>query len=93
MIRPQGDVLFEYLERLPRLKSGVNIHIHDVFTPRDYLRKWVVEDIFSKRTIRILDLLSSENPESVMENYSESPVGRLPETGMCTAVHGFRILF
>ena len=40
MIRPQGDVLFEYLELLPTLKSGVIIHIHDIFTPRDYLDEW-----------------------------------------------------
>jgi predicted O-methyltransferase YrrM len=36
IIRPQGDVLFECLEVLPILKSGVIIHIHDVFTPGDY---------------------------------------------------------
>lgn len=41
IIRPQGDVLFEYQELLPSLKSGVFIHIHDVFTPRDYLDEWV----------------------------------------------------
>ncbi len=41
MIRPQGDVLFEYLEILPVLKTGVFVHIHDIFTPRDYLKKWV----------------------------------------------------
>jgi predicted O-methyltransferase YrrM len=41
MIRPQGDVLFEYLELLPSLKSGVIIHIHDIFTPRDYLEEWL----------------------------------------------------
>lgn len=45
MIRPQGDVLFEYLDILPRLKSGVNIHVHDIFTPKDYLREWIVDDI------------------------------------------------
>ncbi|WP_201377520.1 class I SAM-dependent methyltransferase, partial [Mycobacterium intracellulare] len=28
MIRPQGDVLFEYFEILPILKPGVLIHIH-----------------------------------------------------------------
>lgn len=39
MIRPQGDVLFEYLELLPTLKKGVIIHIHDIFTPRDYLHE------------------------------------------------------
>lgn len=41
IIRPQGDVLFEYLELLPTLKSGVLVHIHDVFTPKDYLNEWV----------------------------------------------------
>lgn len=36
VIRPQGDVLYEILEVLGRLKPGVLVHIHDVFTPRDY---------------------------------------------------------
>tara|TARA_R110002110_G_scaffold195770_1_gene405461 strand:- start:77183 stop:78154 length:972 start_codon:yes stop_codon:yes gene_type:complete len=36
VIRPQGDVLYEILEVLGRLKSGVIVHIHDIFTPRDY---------------------------------------------------------
>lgn len=42
IIRPQGDVLAEYLEILPILRSGVLVHIHDVFTPRDYLEEWVI---------------------------------------------------
>src|SRR6202044_2663312 len=41
MIRPQGDVLKEYLEIFPRLASGVYIHIHDIFTPRDYPANWI----------------------------------------------------
>lgn len=41
IIRPQGDVLFEYLELLPILKSGVLVHIHDVFTPKDYPDEWI----------------------------------------------------
>lgn len=36
MIRPQGDVLTEVLSWLGRLRPGVLVHIHDVFTPRDY---------------------------------------------------------
>lgn len=44
VIRPQGDVLFEFLEVLGRLNSGVLVHIHDIFTPRDYPEQWVVED-------------------------------------------------
>jgi cephalosporin hydroxylase len=43
MIRPQGDVLKEYLEILPQLASGVYVHIHDIFTPKDYLDVWIVE--------------------------------------------------
>lgn len=45
IIRPQGDVLTEYLEILPQLNSGVYIHIHDIFTPRDYLKSWIVNDV------------------------------------------------
>jgi hypothetical protein len=45
MIRPQGDVLFEYLEILPILKSGVLVHIHDIFSPKDYLDEWVFDHI------------------------------------------------
>lgn len=43
MIRPQGDVLFEYLEILPMLNPGVLVHIHDIFTPRDYPSTWLIE--------------------------------------------------
>lgn len=44
MIKPGGDVLREYLEILPIIKPGVYIHVHDIFTPREYLREWLVED-------------------------------------------------
>jgi hypothetical protein len=43
IIRPQGDVLFEYLELFPSLNSGVLIHVHDVFTPKDYLNEWIYD--------------------------------------------------
>jgi len=44
VIRPQGDVVVEYLEILPSLARGVIVHVHDVFTPRDYPRQWVVDE-------------------------------------------------
>lgn len=44
VIRPGGDVLFEYLELLPSLKKGVIVHIHDIFSPRHYLKRWVVDE-------------------------------------------------
>ena len=42
VIRPQGDVLFEYLEVLGTLAPGVLIHVHDIFTPRDYPHDWII---------------------------------------------------
>jgi hypothetical protein len=45
MIRPQGDVLFEYLEILPILRPGVLIHVHDIFTPKDYPTEWIHQSV------------------------------------------------
>jgi hypothetical protein len=45
MIRAQGDVLFEYLEILPILNSGVLVHIHDIFSPRDYPDEWISQQV------------------------------------------------
>lgn len=45
IIRPQGDVLKEYLEIFPSLQPGVVVHIHDIFTPKDYPATWVVNDV------------------------------------------------
>lgn len=38
--RPGGDVPFLLLEMIPALPPGVVLHIHDVFTPRDYPAEW-----------------------------------------------------
>lgn len=45
IIRPQGDVLTEYLKILPSLKTGVIVHSHDIFSPKDYLESWVIEQV------------------------------------------------
>lgn len=42
-IKPEGDVLHEYLRVLPVLKSGVHIQVHDIFYPRNYPAKWIVD--------------------------------------------------
>lgn len=44
VIRPQGDVLYEYEEILPTLKPGVIVHVHDIFTPKDYPDKWILDE-------------------------------------------------
>jgi hypothetical protein len=38
-----SDVVYEFLEILPRLQPGVLVHIHDIFLPKDYPRQWVME--------------------------------------------------
>ena len=45
VIRPQGDVIVEFLEILPVLKSGVIVHVHDIFTPKDYWDDILVKDV------------------------------------------------
>jgi hypothetical protein len=45
VIRPQGDVLTEFLQILPRLASGVVVHVHDIYSPRDYSNAAVVGDV------------------------------------------------
>jgi hypothetical protein len=46
VIRPCGDVLFQIMEILPVLKSGVFVHFHDIFSPRHYLREWLDKNVF-----------------------------------------------
>jgi hypothetical protein len=41
MIRPQGDVLFEFLQLLALIKPGVIVHVHDIFTPNEYPDEWL----------------------------------------------------
>jgi methyltransferase family protein len=45
VIRPQGDVLFEFQHILPRLNKGVIVHFHDIYTPMDYPEKWVIDEV------------------------------------------------
>lgn len=45
IIKPDGDLLYIFMEILPALNSGVFIHFHDIFTPRDYPEFWMKEKI------------------------------------------------
>lgn len=62
MIQPNGDVLYIYLRILPLLKKGVNIHIHDIFSPNNYLEEWLVEDVrFWNEQYLVEAILSNSN--------------------------------
>ncbi len=41
IIRPNGDVTRNFLRIRPRLKPGVFVHVHDIFTPWNYPRAWI----------------------------------------------------
>jgi len=61
IIRPQGDVLFEYLELLPTLNKGVIVHVHDVFSPRDYLKEWLEDEVKFWNEQYLLEAFLSHN--------------------------------
>ncbi len=43
VLRTGNDVAWIYGQILPRLRTGVYVHIHDVFIPGDYPEQWVRE--------------------------------------------------
>ena len=38
-------MLFEYLHLLPSLRPGVIVQVHDIFSPADYPREWIVDEV------------------------------------------------
>ena len=47
VIKTGSDVVCELFEILPRLRSGVVVHFHDVFYPFEYPRDWIAKFNFS----------------------------------------------
>ena len=63
VIRPQGDVLVEYLEILPKLRAGVIVHVHDIFSPRDYPPQWLFERVWLWNEQYLLEAFLTGNSE------------------------------
>jgi predicted O-methyltransferase YrrM len=61
IIRPCGDVVFQILEILPTLRPGVVVHIHDIFTPANYLTEWVVDRGYQWNEQYLLEAFLSQN--------------------------------
>jgi predicted O-methyltransferase YrrM len=38
-----SDVQFVFLEILPRIRPGVVVHVHDIFMPMEYPKRWVLD--------------------------------------------------
>src|ERR1051326_2253937 len=62
IIRPQGVVLFIYQSILPRLRPGVFVHVHDIFTPRDYHKAWVIDAAILWNEQYLLESFLTFNP-------------------------------
>lgn len=63
VIRPQGDVLYEFLEILPQLNKGVIVHIHDIFSPKDYLNEFIQDHMFMWNEQYLLEAFLSHNKD------------------------------
>lgn len=61
IIRPDGDVLFEYLELIPSLSKGVIVHVHDIFSPRNYLSAWLTSEVLFWNEQYLLEAFLSHN--------------------------------
>jgi hypothetical protein len=54
IVKTGSDVTYELFELLPRLRSGVVVHFHDIFYPFEYPRHWAVELNYSWNEIYML---------------------------------------
>jgi predicted O-methyltransferase YrrM len=43
VVKTGGDVQWLFSQVIPRLNPGVLVHLHDIFLPGDYPRKWVMQ--------------------------------------------------
>jgi len=66
-IRPGNDVLYLFFSVIPRLASGVLVHLHDIFLPYEYPKRWVVENGWNFGEQYLLQaLLSGSNDYEVL---------------------------
>lgn len=63
VIRPCGDLIFEYLELLPSLKKGVIVHVHDIFSPKNYPEFWLKDQVRFWNEQYLLEAFLSHNAD------------------------------
>lgn len=61
-VKVGGDVVHLCCEVLPRLAPGVLVHVHDVYLPWPYPRKWVARNRWYWAEQYLLQALLCENP-------------------------------
>jgi hypothetical protein len=63
IVKTGSDVVFELFEVLPRLRSGVVVHFHDIFYPFEYPREWVMNRNYSWNELYALRAFLTGNQE------------------------------
>jgi hypothetical protein len=43
VVKTGGDVNYLFLEVLPRLRPGVVVHVHDIFLPQEFPKRWIID--------------------------------------------------
>lgn len=67
-ILPNSDNTVLFLEVIPRLKSQVYIHLHDIFWPFDYPDRWVGRMYSEQYMLGLLLLYAQEQFEIILPN-------------------------
>ena len=57
VMKTGSDVHYEYLHILPKLRPGVIVHIHDIFYPLDYPRRWAAKENRSWNEVYMVDMM------------------------------------
>ncbi|HWF88062.1 MAG TPA: class I SAM-dependent methyltransferase, partial [Pyrinomonadaceae bacterium] len=58
-----SDVCYEFLEILPRLATGVWVHVHDIFFPHDYPADWLIQRRMALNEQYLLEAFLSFNKQ------------------------------
>ena len=78
--KPGSDVLYLYLEVLPRLQPGVLVHVHDVFWPFSYRPEWLAEGRDWTEAY-LLRALLTDSPRWQIELFSDWLYSHHPQVG------------
>ncbi len=63
VVKTGSDVLYHFEKVLPRLKSGVILHLHDIYFPFEYPPQWVFDTKFSWNELYYFRAFLVNNPD------------------------------
>lgn len=71
-VRTGGDVTRIFLEIVPEIAVGVTVHVHDIFLPYEYPKRWVVDQRFAWAEQYLLQAFLAFNTDFTVElpNYA-----------------------